>query len=440
MTIRRMFLIFLAGVLCAFHGEAAAARNAGDAVRYFEYWSEYGENMSGTEFRKASFSLSRGKVSIFISRDGLSENYAGPACREDLLRSFSDAAAKLDFSKCETPLTERKFDSLGKEEKKNYCRWHMTILYEPHTTGEAGREVRFDGADNGSNPGRMSAEKAFLEFFGSRLKTLQSACPKHIDVLQWSMPAGEGQAHYSLSAEEGRVRLWRLLNHKSLECLVYPEIMQETAALLEGADSWNGAGKDVQDRKHPAFMEFSLRYDTQQSVYAKGYADRPETEGMRNVLGRLGSLCDKTAAMAEKPELQPGQLRKFHFYQSDSRMGAYPGYTLYRRVDREGPVVVLERQTGRVVAEGLISENDVRELERILEECGIASWNGFSGNARNVLDGRSFGLNAEFAGGREISAHGYMRFPRNYGSVKERVFPFLDGLLDRNGAVITREK
>ena len=439
MVMRRWLICLLAGMLCALSCAAAHALETEEKVRLFEYWSEYGESMDASLFRKASFSLSRGKVSIFISREGGSDNYAGSPCMGNLLAEFSRSMAGLDLSRWETPVSEKDYGALKENEKKKHCRWHLFIRYEPRKPGEAGREVRLEGADSGGNAGRIAAEKAFADFFGSRLKILQAECPKHVETMLWSLPANGGAAHYSLTMRDGRARLWRMLDRNKAECHVYPQFMDEIAGMLKGVDKLNGMGRDLQDRKDPAFMELSLSYDTLQSVHARGYAGRAEAEGMRALLSRISAACDALADKAGAVTLRDGALESFRFFQSDSRYGMRPGYALYRRVDRDGPVAVLERENGQDVAEQVIAESDVQALERLLEECGVASWNGFRGNARGVLDGRSFGLEASFAGGRSISAGGYMRFPKNYGGVTERIFSFLDGLID-GGAAVKRKR
>ena len=70
------------------------------------------------------------------------------------------------------------------------------------------------------------------------------------------------------------------------------------------------------------------------------------------------------------------------------------------------------------------SAADEQELAGIL--AGLASWNGFKGNARGVLDGPGFSLSVEFAGGRSISASGYAKFPQGYREGRDRLMDFID--------------
>ena len=57
------------------------------------------------------------------------------------------------------------------------------------------------------------------------------------------------------------------------------------------------------------------------------------------------------------------------------------------------------------------------QARAILEEYGVGGWAGFSGHAPNVLDGKSFRLEATLTDGTRIEAHGENRFPPNYRDV-----------------------
>ena len=59
----------------------------------------------------------------------------------------------------------------------------------------------------------------------------------------------------------------------------------------------------------------------------------------------------------------------------------------------------------------------LEQAKAILEEYGVGSWAGFSGHDPNVLDGKSFRLEATLADGTRIEAHGENRFPPNYRDV-----------------------
>ena len=59
----------------------------------------------------------------------------------------------------------------------------------------------------------------------------------------------------------------------------------------------------------------------------------------------------------------------------------------------------------------------LEQAKAILEEYGVGGWAGFSGHDPNVLDGKSFRLEATLADGTRIEAHGENKFPPNYRDV-----------------------
>ena len=66
-----------------------------------------------------------------------------------------------------------------------------------------------------------------------------------------------------------------------------------------------------------------------------------------------------------------------------------------------------------------LSSDTMKEIQDLLHECQVDQWNGFHETAQNVLDGDSFSFSLRMKNGDSISASGYMRFPENYGKVKQ---------------------
>ena len=65
-----------------------------------------------------------------------------------------------------------------------------------------------------------------------------------------------------------------------------------------------------------------------------------------------------------------------------------------------------------------ISKKDLERIEKVLKDNHVEKWNGFNKNDKNVLDGDSFSMSITTREGEEIDAHGYMKWPTNYGEVK----------------------
>lgn len=68
-----------------------------------------------------------------------------------------------------------------------------------------------------------------------------------------------------------------------------------------------------------------------------------------------------------------------------------------------------------------VPDTFARKLEKILTEHGVSGWNGFQKSNKQVLDGDSFGLSVTFMDQSGIEAQGYMRWPREYGAVKQEI-------------------
>lgn len=61
------------------------------------------------------------------------------------------------------------------------------------------------------------------------------------------------------------------------------------------------------------------------------------------------------------------------------------------------------------------------ELESLLIRNGVGKWNGFDKANKNVLDGDNFSLRLTNGSGEKLYAHGYMKWPKNYSSVKNGI-------------------
>lgn len=67
-----------------------------------------------------------------------------------------------------------------------------------------------------------------------------------------------------------------------------------------------------------------------------------------------------------------------------------------------------------------VSNGFEENLRAILEKYKVSKWNGFNKTNKMVLDGNSFYLDIYMEGG-DISAHGYMSWPKGYADFKDEV-------------------
>lgn len=420
-----------AALSCMAPAHAAPDRNIRDTVRYFEYWSSYGDAMAAPEGRtRTSYSFSGGRISIFFTQDGVSKSFAHAVDKEAMASPLSDLLAGLDLSGWKTPVSEDVYGKLGDKKKQELCRWRFVALFEPVAAGQPGRELKMEGADDGDNPSRLAAERQMFAFFGPLLGRLTAETPKSIDHVYWDMPAAKGRVFYSVSrSEEDRTELSVSSGGKRRSLFVDAGLLGELQELVRkaDADSWHGHGRGL-GYANKSYASIAMKYDTLQEVYAMTRTDGSDSlPGFAELTAGLAGACDARIAADEAHPPRPDGLKKFRFAQQGMRAGVDPGYGIYRRVGKNGPVTILRCEHGfGNVTETIMSEEDLIRFEKLLMELGVASWDGFSGNARNVLDGTSFSFAAEYWNGKEISAGGYMRFPKGYREKADAIAAFLD--------------
>ena len=68
-----------------------------------------------------------------------------------------------------------------------------------------------------------------------------------------------------------------------------------------------------------------------------------------------------------------------------------------------------------------VDDKTMKEIIETLNNNDVSSWDGFDKDDKNVLDGSSFSFSVETKKGEKISAHGYMRYPKNYGLVTSKL-------------------
>lgn len=71
--------------------------------------------------------------------------------------------------------------------------------------------------------------------------------------------------------------------------------------------------------------------------------------------------------------------------------------------------------------EVIVEEEVSKTLEKILKEYHVEKWDGFEKRDKNVLDGDSFSLSVRMENDNDISASGYMMWPKNYRDVVNKV-------------------
>ena len=68
-----------------------------------------------------------------------------------------------------------------------------------------------------------------------------------------------------------------------------------------------------------------------------------------------------------------------------------------------------------------LSKDKIKELEDLLNKSNIYRWNGFNKSDKRVMDGDSFSISINWGDYRNISAHGYMKYPKNYSEITGKI-------------------
>ena len=124
-------------------------------------------------------------------------------------------------------------------------------------------------------------------------------------------------------------------------------------------------------------------------------------------------------------------IKSFRFsYQVGNYMNGSVTYELKQEEDGSYTATVKPNQVAEEDAKKYKAGKDFAdELAAFLREKKVNRWNGFQKSDRHVLDGNGFSFSLWTTEDKNISASGYMRWPRGYDEVKagiEAIFAKLE--------------
>jgi len=76
-----------------------------------------------------------------------------------------------------------------------------------------------------------------------------------------------------------------------------------------------------------------------------------------------------------------------------------------------------------------VEEGFVRELEQLLIDNDVGKWNGFDKTSRTAMDGDGFSLYITMMDETSLDARGYMKWPKNYGTVSSGIETLFGNLM-----------
>ena len=80
-----------------------------------------------------------------------------------------------------------------------------------------------------------------------------------------------------------------------------------------------------------------------------------------------------------------------------------------------------------------LTDEDMASFSALMQELGLAEWNGYHMIDRDVLDGASFSLSVVFEDGGVIDASGSNCFPRGYSEKTSAIRDFFEKLIEEYG-------
>lgn len=77
-----------------------------------------------------------------------------------------------------------------------------------------------------------------------------------------------------------------------------------------------------------------------------------------------------------------------------------------------------------------VTDGEMDAFSDLVEELGLADWDGFSESDPDALDGEHFSLSAAFSDGSALTACGSNRFPADYWDAAARIESFFQSLME----------
>ena len=398
-------------------------------VRHFHYWAEYGEKAErpgGLE--RVRFELQRNRLYFSQGRpmpDTFSVQTDGALNRE-----IVPVLAGLDLADWPGQMDDSKLYGLSDSEKARLCRWYFSAVFEPEKPDALPLNVSFSGVDDGISPKRLAAEQALRAFFGPKVDALKASTPRKLTGLLWL----EHGISYDFDVEDGITTLARRKDGKRMSRALYPGFADELADLVRASEleKHHGFLERTDDGKRQ--LSLSVTYDTSQRLEIIGHSGAGGApEGFREALAPLLKAMDDVMDAPAGKALPPTKLASLEFRVSGMSIGE--DVRLYERMDKGGPVLVLNRTVGHsagICREAVLNAAQLAELEALLEKNGVREWNGFNGRPRmDVLDGEGFSFSLMLRDGTSAEARGENKFPEGYEDFRKELKAFADKILGR---------
>ena len=133
-----------------------------------------------------------------------------------------------------------------------------------------------------------------------------------------------------------------------------------------------------------------------------------------------------------KKKIPPDAIRSVtHFYYTESHGSDFDRRITYEFNAEDGVYTVIIKLAG-VTEEDALTANVgsafAEQLETVLRDYDVGSWNGFDKKDYHYIEGEGFTLHAVMADGTDIDAVGLMEWPEHYDAVSQAFHKLFMGI------------
>lgn len=116
-----------------------------------------------------------------------------------------------------------------------------------------------------------------------------------------------------------------------------------------------------------------------------------------------------------------------HFFYS---YGSYSGERIYEIEVTDDKAIIMAKGYNGVDLNlnKEISTSYLEKIQKVVDKYDINSWDGFKKTDYDILDGDGFSIIIKYENGKEISATGYMKYPKNYKKASSELRKILEGI------------
>ena len=142
------------------------------------------------------------------------------------------------------------------------------------------------------------------------------------------------------------------------------------------------------------------------------------------------TLCLSPCFAGAAPPEDPPAVKAFWYVTSGMSIMEFSRYQIKETARGRFAWIELHNDDHYVLP---LTDEDMASFSALVQELGLAEWNGYHKIDRDVLDGASFSLSVEFEDGGVIDASGSNCFPRGYSEKASAIRDFFEKLMEEYG-------